>query len=212
MIKSLCKRTAALLTGAAIILALGGCTYEDPYSRYDTPEITSPFDEGVEYTPQMEALLGRWEDDTATFHFDSDGWVSMKDEDGISYYTYTADENILTLGASDGDVELLYELSGDSLVLYNTKPYARVEETSGYGLVGTWYSEEDDYTFIFNADGTYSEYDEDQSYEGNFFVNNGHVRLIVSGYEDMDCMYGVSEDDQSLTLNFPVWTLTRSDD
>ena len=150
-------------------------------------------------------LVGKWantyEKDTPSLIFTRNGKATY---DGVEY-TFSADENYITLTSADGSTQTMrYTLDGKDLTIYKVTEYICEDHD---GLVGLWENKDLKWSFEFSKSGTFKE---DGYFPGYYVVDepSGTFKLIYNDkFVDTTCYYVL--DGNTLTVEYP-WPMVKS--
>ena len=123
-----------------------------------------------------------------------------------SKYTYTKDGSYITLKDANGVEERLrFEMSGDSMTLYEKSTYTRQGEGDENSIVGVWL-QDNGWSYQFTEDGSFSE---ENIFFGHYSVDtvSNCIKLMYDDpIEDAYLYYTLNGDE--LTVAYP-WPMVR---
>ncbi len=121
-------------------------------------------------------------------------------------YKYKKDDDSITLKDKSGnELNLRYEMEGDTMLLYEKSTYKYSGEDNRDGIIGVW-RQDNGWSYIFTADGKFSE---ENIFFGKYSVDEEKscIRLMYDDpIEDAYLYYTLSGDE--LTVDYP-WPMTR---
>ena len=136
--------------------------------------------------------------------------IALSDNGKAEYkgekYTYTRDDNYISLKDGSGNEEKLrYVLDGDQMTLYEKSMYHFNGEKDTEGIVGNWI-QDNGWSYEFTGDGKFSE---ENIFFGRYTVDeeNSCIRLM---YDDPieDAYLYYSLDGDLLTIDYP-WPMVK---
>lgn len=151
---------------------------------------------------KMEKWAYSHDPETEVIAFSDNGKAEYKGET----YTYTKDENYISLKDSAGDEEKLrYVMNGEQMTLYEKSTYYFDGEKDTEGIVGTW-KQDNGWSYEFTGDGEFSE---ENIFFGHYTVDeeNSCIRLMYNDpIEDAYLYYSLDGD--MLTIDYP-WPMVK---
>ena len=124
-------------------------------------------------------------------------------------YSYTLENDVLTLTDKDGNVtSMRFIPDGDQRLLYQTVIYEFKGEGQPDGIVGYWQEVDGNLSFEFTENGTFRE---DYYSPGYYFTDeeNGIIKLVYNDmYPDTYIYYQL--DGNTLTVDYP-WPVVHTE-
>lgn len=146
----------------------------------------------------------------AYIHDPGEEVIELSDNGHAEYkgekYTFTKDDQFITLTAAGGDqMQLRYVMNGDQMTLYEKSTYTFSGEKNTDGIVGVWL-QDNGWSYQFTEDGAFSE---ENIFFGHYTVDeaNSCIRLMYSDpIEDAYLYYTL--DGNKLTIDYP-WPMVK---
>lgn len=135
--------------------------------------------------------------------------ISLSDNGSCTYkgkeYRYTMDGQFINLKAPDGELtSLRYEMSGDTMTLYEESTYSLEGEDTD-SIVGVW-KQDNGWSYQFTENGEFSE---ENIFHGHYLLDekNSCIKLMYDDPIEDAYLYYVLNGDE-LTVAYP-WPMVR---
>ena len=152
-------------------------------------------------------LSGKW----AYIHEPEKVIITLKDNGKAVYkgekYTYTYDDNFITLKSADEEIKLRYTKDDKEFYLYEPCEYDYMDEGTPNSIVGNWYDYSTKWSYEFTDDGTFKE---DGYFPGFYTVDEdaGTIKLIYNDHF-YDTMLYYSIEGEKLHVDYP-WSMVAA--
>ena len=174
--------------------------------RYKTALLAAAISFAMVISTGCGAVTEKW----AYSHDPETEIIALSDNGKAEYkgekYTYTKDENFISLKDRSGEEEKLrYVLNGDQMTLYEKSTYHFNGEKDTEGIVGSWI-QDNGWSYEFTENGEFSE---ENIFFGHYTVDEAAscIRLM---YDDPieDAYLYYSLDGNQLTIDYP-WPMVK---
>ncbi len=136
--------------------------------------------------------------------------IALSDNGKAEYkgekYTYTKDENFISLKDKSGEEEKLrYVMNGDRMTLYEKSTYYFDGKKDTEGIVGDW-KQDNGWSYEFTGDGKFSE---ENIFFGRYTIDedNNCIRLMYDDPIEDAYLYYTLDGDR-LTIDYP-WPMVK---